>query len=254
MLLYHGTAGIDYQQILNEGLKPRGKRKGNWKHSALSNANAVYLSRCYAPHFMMTAGQHLREPPTTGLLIEVESDRLGYYQLLPDEDCLEQVMRGHDEVKGTQRARTLWYRNNLRNYVGAGANGVAFWEMSVRQLGNCCYYGAIPPSAITRIAVVDLAKHPRLRFDFDLSVVLANHRIMGDTYHWRTRCLFGDERPDDGKEDEFHSWQIACTDVHVMHMGRFGEPVGSQKVTREAAPPKGWAKLVALEKQERSAA
>ena len=32
-LLYHGTSERHVADILKNGLKPRGKRRGNWKHT-----------------------------------------------------------------------------------------------------------------------------------------------------------------------------------------------------------------------------
>lgn len=229
MKLYHGTARVPLATVLREGLRPRGKAPGNFQHSVPSNPDAVYLSYCYAPWFIWTSRHDIRA--RTGLLIEVDTDKLQQLSLYPDEDCLEQVGRGRDDIRGDMRARTLWYRDHIHQWIGNDEKGAPFWHTSIKALGTCCYYGAIPPQAITRIAKINLKKNTRMFWDFDCSVSTISRRITGDMYHWRTRCIFGDS-PDNHFDDRFGTWQIQVNDVEVLTLDN-GKIVARERLTRQ---------------------
>lgn len=231
MLLYHGTAGLSLDQLLKQGLQPRGKRKGNFQHTVLSRKDAVYLSHCYAPYFLFAARRRME----CGLVVEIDSNKI-FHNLVPDEDALEQVGRGHDNIAGDFKKRTRWYRENLERWADCES-----WEKSVKALGNCAHLGPIPATAFTRIAVIPFKKNPRLRFDFDASINLLNHRILGTNYHWRTRWLFGDSC-EEAPPNDLHSYKIDCCDVEVDHF-RDGAFIGKKYVNREGAPPAIWETL-----------
>jgi hypothetical protein len=92
MKLYHGTAERHLPAILRDGLKPRGKRKGNWSHSIESNADAIYLTNAYALYFAHSA----TDPKDNGdrsVVLEIDTSKLDSFWLVPDEDWLEQVSR-----------------------------------------------------------------------------------------------------------------------------------------------------------------
>lgn len=180
MKLYHGTSAKNIPSILSNGILPRGKRKGNWKHTVDSHKDCVYLTDTYAVFFAMTSVK----PDEKCAIIEIETEHLDFFGLLPDEDTLEQATRGFDDIQGNMIQRTKKYRSMLKNYSGTGA-----WMQSLEMLGNCCYLGIVPPRAITRIATLSTRM---LGFACDPSISIINQRIMGDYYKAMTAKIFGD--------------------------------------------------------------
>lgn len=187
MILYHGTTARCLVSVLKDGLKPRGPgKKGNWQHSIESNPHCVYLTDAYAPYFAVQATRSNDK----GMVIEVDTHQLNGYALLPDEDVLEQAGRGYDDVKGDMKARTKWYRKNIHQWAGGGA-----WTKSLEVMGTCCFYGTIPPKAITRIALIPPEEMNQLFWHFDCSISLMNYHILKDVYRAKSRRLFGERVP-----------------------------------------------------------
>lgn len=180
MLLQHGTTAIVGRNALTEGLTPRLKRKGNWGHTVSSRADAVYLTNSYAIHF---AGAAVKDDEL-GAIVEVNTHLLSPWKLAPDEDCLEQTQRGHDDLNPawSMRQRTNWYKRRLQNYA-SDEN----MKLSLKALGNCCHLGSIPATAITRVAIIN----PN---DFwgvsDPSISLMNYRFMGEHYRNLSQWIF----------------------------------------------------------------
>lgn len=183
MKLYHGTAADYLDAIMRDGLRPRGKRKGNWQHSVESNPHCVYLTRSYGPYFAMSA-----EGKNGALIIEIETARLDQFALLPDEDAVEQATRGHDGIEGSMRYRTKYYRRRMHQF-GDGQK----WKSSVQVLGTCCHKGAISPWAFTRAVIVPPEHAVRLLMEWDASISLLNQRILGNLYVQKTLRLFDDD-------------------------------------------------------------
>ena len=112
MKLYHGTNGAWVGNIKRRGLEPRGLRKtrNNWlRVPHQSNHRCVYLTDSYAPYFAFNATRG-RTPACA--VVEIDSDRLDEDELFADEDCMEQLGRGKDDVPGDMSERTLWYRDH----------------------------------------------------------------------------------------------------------------------------------------------
>ena len=182
MKLYHGTTEKVVEMALTEGLKPRGDAPGNW--AVVSHPDAVYLTTTYAAHYAKCA-----DGERWGI-VEVDTVALNHGLLAPDEDYLEQLTRGHHvagmpaDVRSMQE-RNKWFRDRLRAYMQG-------WESSVYALGNCCYFGVIPPGAIVRATVFDpVIGHPVTRA-VDPEITLANQRLLGAQYRAVTRWLMGD--------------------------------------------------------------
>ena len=89
MRLYHGTAERFLRPILSEGIKPRGRKKGNWKHTVESNPHAVYLTNAYPLHFAANVANEKEKLA----VIEVDTSRLHLLDIVPDEDFMEQATR-----------------------------------------------------------------------------------------------------------------------------------------------------------------
>jgi hypothetical protein len=201
--LYHGTNEPAARRAMAEGLRPRRETKrSNWK--ATSHPGAVYLTSAYGPFFGVNAidrRRGLRAPPQGAprvrfAVLEVETDRLNPFCLVPDEDAVEQTARGHDDLPPgwDMHRRTRHYRDRLmRDY----ANGKA-WETSLRAMGTCAHLGAIPPSAITRVAFVDIVAQRGLVWAaIDAVVAVRAFRFAGSIHAALTAHIFGDPLPTD---------------------------------------------------------
>lgn len=210
MKLYHGTNGRWLDNILTRGIEPRGRRtaRNNWKHVPhQSNPTCVYLTDSYAPYFAFNA---TRGKDPLCAVIEVETDRLNEEDLYPDEDFLEQVGRGADDVPGTMSERTLHYRARQFDYNPEAA------KLSLKHLGTCAHRGVITLDAITRAVVWPHEPNIRLALTWDPTITLANQRYCGDRYRTLTAKLFAgafDEPQEEGWRDEWplppiHGWHL----------------------------------------------
>ncbi len=186
MKLYHGTTESVAKKALTEGLIPRGRRKGNWKHTVDSRRDAVYLTDIYGPYFAFACSKKKER----GAVLEIDLDKLDRSKLIPDEDFLEQATRGREETGfcpkeiKTMKDRTKYYRK-------IAELNPQLWEKSLEGLGTVSYRGTIPPEAITRVAYLP-QDHPFSFEAADAMIVLANHRFCKPKYEALTRWLFGE--------------------------------------------------------------
>jgi hypothetical protein len=197
--LYHGTNEYGARRAMAEGLRPRRETKrSNWK--ATSHPGAVYLTSAYGPFFGVNAvdrrrGLHADKRPVRFAVLEVETDRLNPFNLVPDEDALEQTGRGRDNLPPgwDMHRRTRHYRDRLPYY----GNGQA-WEVSLRAMGTCAHLGAIPPTAITRVAFVDIVAQRGLVWAaLDAVVAVKAFQFAGSLHAAMTAHIFGDPLPAD---------------------------------------------------------
>jgi hypothetical protein len=196
MRLYHGTAGAYLPKILKYGIKPRGaKGKSNWKHTVkhtvASNPKTVYLNNAYALYYALCAGNEAKAGNTL-VLFEIVPALL-YPRFVPDEDALEQALRGRDSVQGSMVERTLHYRRKALKLAGPVDSPLV--QDSMRALGNCGYKGIIPPDAITRYAVIDRDRvDNRLLWEaMDPSITVLNYQVCGAKYRNMVRWVFEEE-------------------------------------------------------------
>jgi hypothetical protein len=200
MKLYHGTAGRFLPKILKDGLTPRGKRRGHWQHTVMSNSEAVYLTDAYAPYFSINCAT---KKDTTAAIIEIDTDRLDPWQFVPDEDVLEQTSRPRRGVAvddlpldWSMEQRTAWYRDNLYEYADKQT-----WKKSLDAMGTCAYMGDIPVSAITRVLTFNMLdkRLSSLLLTFaNPSITLMNYQLVGRKYRYYTALMFGETpRPED---------------------------------------------------------
>lgn len=180
MKLYHGTGIRNLDSILNKGLQPRNRKKGNWKEFP-SRKDMVYLSTAYAPFFA------LNSQDSEGVILEVNLDDLDASKLFPDEDGIAQAISQqekrplnivHQEVK-----------NNLEAYQH-------YAMQSIDLIGNICYQGTIEPSKIKRLTTIEFKKRPDLAMICcDPSISVMNYRLIGNKYRTFTEWLMS-YRPD----------------------------------------------------------
>lgn len=221
MRLYHGTSESRLQTIFKEGIKPRGKKKGNWKHTVESNASCVYLSAGYAIYF---AGNSVKGKEERLAIIEVDTSRLQMLDIFPDEDFLEQTSRkeGPAPTNKSMEYRTRWYRRRLPEFQ-------SYWTLSVEHMGTCCYGGTVPVSAMTRVATLGHKTYMELIWcGMDPTITPMNWMICQAKYRNFIKWLFGDElepdpmavRPEGDDRPQFYD-VISRADVQVYTINEF---------------------------------
>jgi hypothetical protein len=175
MLIYHGTRVENISSILRLGLLPRMSENSSW-HNLPSRDDAVYLSNAFAPFYAHHCDMSM------GSLVEIDLGFLGQNYLCPDEDFLEQSHKNLD-VGDTIEERTGWFRDNLKSFQH-------LWQDSLQELGNCCYIGTIPLSAISRITkwcATDLEiLHGWSELEF---VSIEHYKAEGRLYRLLTKCF-----------------------------------------------------------------
>lgn len=186
MLLYHGTSERHLSSILASGLRPRGRADGNWDANHVpSNPECVYLTDTYAPFFALNAA----EDGERWAIIEVDSDRLNERNMRPDEDFLEQATRGiewrEELLSGCSLAEaTAAFRCVLHRYAD-------MWRLSAEKMGTCAHHGAVPPEAVTRVALFDPRSNPYLAMAWsDPAISILNHMCCSSKYKALTRWMF----------------------------------------------------------------
>lgn len=177
--LYHGTGSKALETILSGGLKPRGRKKGNWE-SFPSRSDMVYLTTAYAPYFAINSSKKGEK----ALILEVDVSKLEDSKLYPDEDFIAQVLavqedRPLDEVHEEVRKDLEGYQHCLSDSLGG--------------LGNCSYKGVIFPSAISRYVLLDCVQRKDLGMTcLDPCISLMNYKFCGSRYRSIISWLFGD--------------------------------------------------------------
>ena len=124
-----------------------------------SSPDVIYLTTAYAAYFAMNATP---EKERWGI-IEIDMDRLLDEDMVPDEDFMEQVTRGHtmenwDLPAAGMPGRTKWFSDRLTAFHPC-------WTDSLAGLGNCGYANSIPAEAITRVGLYDPACQPHYDHD-----------------------------------------------------------------------------------------
>lgn len=204
MKLYHGTNEDVAKLAETQGLLPRflSENNGNWDHSCPSRVDLVYLTTAYAPYFALASTPVKETFTKRWAIIEIETDHLNEEDLLPDEDFLAQAFNFQtpeeedpfwDEYieADTMEERTEFFRERLECFQ-------PHWEDSLSGLGNCAYHGAIPPKAITRIALFDPQSNSFIAMKAaDPMISLFNYKICGDQYRALTAWFFGEAKTDD---------------------------------------------------------
>jgi hypothetical protein len=170
--LYHGTSAKNAHLAAFEGIHPRGKHgRTNWKRTVESNPDAVYLTDAYPLYFAINAAKD----DDDYAVIQLDTEKLDQLWLVPDEDVMEQVGRGRDDVKGNMKQRTRWYRKRMNQNLATDN-----WKVSLQAMGTCASARApIPPEAITRIAYVPRDAVQLAMEAGDAMIVLANYRFCG---------------------------------------------------------------------------
>ena len=189
MRLFHGTSTKKLDQILKNGLTPRGRKKSNWKDYP-SAKDRVYLTKAYALFFGSLAAQ---EDDSEGVVLEVSGIDIG--KLVPDEDALAQAKFTDLPVLDTMtlKQRTRYWRDNAPKYT-------CLTNDSLRLLGNCAHMGTIPPIEIEKYVTFDPVQ---VTLVCDPTITLMNYRLLGDKYE---RVLENFVDNDGGTPEQMSDW------------------------------------------------
>ena len=178
--LYHGTSERHLDSILRDGLKPRGRKRGNWTGYP-SISGHVYLTEAYAGYFATVAAKKGERALIVEVCLEDDS------RLYPDEDFIAQALaakekRTIDDFHDHAVKCIAYYRD----YVQASLDG----------LGNASHRGVIPLSAISRYVVIDTAaQRDTIMLALDPTISLLNYQFCGEKYRSLNSWFFGD-RPE----------------------------------------------------------
>jgi len=159
------------------------RKGGNWEHTVQSNPAMVYLTAAYAPYYAACVTDTDKERIA---IIEIDLAKLDKEKLYPDEDFIEQALRGRklgnsDDMK----KRTLYVRKHIGDWQQA-------WEKSLQYLGNVAFKGAVPAEAITKIVAFDPKSNPSMFVDLlNPTITLANYKWCGEKYRALTGWFFG---------------------------------------------------------------
>lgn len=190
MKLYHGTSESVARLALVNGLRPRGRKRGNWKRMP-SGKDRVYLTTAYALYF----AANMTKEGERWAVLEIDTDKLIRTNLVPDEDFLEQGTRlSQKYVKGTMEERTKFFRDNIAMFSDN-------FELSVERLGTAAHMGPIPASAITRVAFFDPQSNPSVALRaMDPMISMINYQLVGASYRALVAWLFAPLDPQQEKE------------------------------------------------------
>lgn len=179
MKVYHGTSSKNLKTILKNGLKPRGKSKGNWD-SFPSRNDMVYLTTAYAPYFAISSCKKMEK----ALVLEIDLDVLDRTDLYPDEDFVAQVL-AHQQNSSIEDVHD-YVRDNLEHFQHC-------FEDSLNGLGNISHKGIVSPSAVSRYCLIDIKSRSDLgMMCLDPSISIMNYRFCGNRYRSIISWLFGD--------------------------------------------------------------
>lgn len=202
MLLYHGTTLEAARAAREVGILTRAQAKrSNFSHvDAPSGRDRVYMTDAYAPHFSYCAC--CNRDVFEAAVLRVDTSMLDVDDLMPDEDYLEQMTRGRDDLpkKWTTSRRTRFYKK--RAHLLSDRDQMT-WEDSLAGLGTCAHLGAIPPEAITGLASWSYrGEGSMMCLAFDPTITMLNYQFRGGYYRVLMRMLFGDPCEEEVKAAE----------------------------------------------------
>jgi hypothetical protein len=145
----------------------------------------VYLTDAYAPYFALLSTNIRRERPA---IIEVDLDSLDQARLYPDEDFIEQALRKRKLGDSNDiKKRNRYIIRHIEDYREN-------WKLSLENLGNVCFRGAVPARAITKVVLFDPKKNPAMAADsLNPTITLANYKFCGERYRAITRWFMGED-------------------------------------------------------------
>jgi hypothetical protein len=194
MKLYHGTSAASLAKINRSGIKPRNNRKSLWDQSP-SCDDRVYLTNAYPLHFAINASMKTK---TDAVILQVDSTKLSYLDLVADEDYLFELFKDFGDyietnVPANDTKGQLQYFGNKARELGMfnpEFDGFSY----LKRLGTCAYIGTIPKEAITKIVSLNVRAVTELVVScYDPTISTANYKYCGNRYRWITALIMGEE-------------------------------------------------------------
>ena len=165
LTLYHGTSTKYFDEIIKSGLKPRGRKIGNWKHSVKSKKDLVYLTDCYAPYYANAATSKPHKPIIFKIVIDTDD-----FEIFPDEDFIAQCLAKNFPANSISL-------NSLTGQVDPKKYQYE-WGKSLKHFGNISVKH-IPPENIKGYYIGSFMEFLSLQ---DPCITLLNHIYMSETY------------------------------------------------------------------------
>ena len=169
MKVYLGIAAKHLNDVLENGIRPRGRKKSCWSKFP-SRTDMVYLNKTYPFYYALQADDK------EVVVFEIDLNKLNQELLFPDEDFIAQAVKQKHETLGDIH---IGIRDRIEDYQ-------QYWKISLDELGNCSYKGTIEPSHIKRYCIAQLSKRPLLSME-----LLRVSRSLTHNRHRGTRHVFG---------------------------------------------------------------
>ena len=202
-LWLHGTHAGALPSILEKGLLPRSKQqaKGNWavhpSHKAM-----VYITTAYALHFA-------RATETSGLdaILELDLSDLPKYRFFADEDSYAQskIVNMPELENKSVDERIGYWRSQIH---------LTEPQVGLQVMGNACYKGVIPPSAIKKVRLLTPRESQAITNEISDPVISPdNFKILGGMGQRLHRWLMG-------YDTELNSWfdQVCQLSIPLMSL------------------------------------
>lgn len=185
MMVYHGTDEPTARAAASVGLVPRQTQPSRWD-DVPSHPDHVYLTRYFAGYYGANAADR-RKGQRMGI-VEIELAQLDPSLLYPDEDYVADVMRKRVPMNVLDRkGRIRYVRDHIELFQGCAGE-------SLLRMGNVAHRGAIPASAIRRVALWDGFANPHLFMRMvDQNVGVLGAAVSGPSHEFFTRWLIGDD-------------------------------------------------------------
>jgi hypothetical protein len=139
MYLYHGTASVNVESILRDGILPRRNGLGNWFTNIKSNSDLVYMLKDpkIGDHYALRSA--IVNQDSHGVILQIDLDKLDKSLLRVDENFLDIESRGEYTNCGIEE------RQKQRLLASLDSR----WQESLDKFGACTYYGTVPAEAIS---------------------------------------------------------------------------------------------------------
>jgi hypothetical protein len=180
MLLYHGTSKKLVDDILKEGLKPRGEDKGNWYVNNIpSHPDLIYLTDQKWLTYFYALNCAVNTMSNGGCLLTIDTEFLDEDKFRIDENYYTEIEL--DRTNATNKAVPFEIRYDQLDRIASDKR----WKESLSVCNACSFKGVIPPTAIISTDYVDNEWNPLFRKEFvassDVEANLATIKVVLDT-------------------------------------------------------------------------